>query len=106
MVLHFFKLIFCLWVSIVSVSIHATERMTDIFDSLPKIEQYAQYIAEYPHPDNTDWENPNFSTYYEDLNSNKFYKTLKQSSGTKPLWSLKGFKSLLEQVTTMRRYNG
>ena len=107
MIFRFLKIIVCLVLSgQLNFSIYATERVTDIFNSLTKIEQYAKLIPEYPLPDNSDWENPDFSTYHEQLISHKFYKTLKQAGGIKSLWSVKGFKALLEQMVNMREYFG
>lgn len=107
MVFPVLKFLICLWLScLTGCSIFATERVTDVFDSLTKIEQYAKFITEYPNPDNSDWENPDFSTYYAHLLSHKFYKTLKLSGNVKQLWTAKGFKSLLEKMVAMREYFG
>ena len=107
MVSQFFKLLRYLWAPcLISFSINATGPLTDVFDSLSKIEQYAKLVDEYPNPDNNDWENPDFSTHYSHLLSGKFYKTLKLSGGFKSLWTAKGFKSLLEYVTHEREYCG
>lgn len=69
------KMLKVLFLSIACIYIHMSA--DDAFGSLKNIELYAEHLDEYPAPDNNDWENPDFTTYYHSMLSRPMYKLLK-----------------------------
>jgi ABC-type branched-subunit amino acid transport system substrate-binding protein len=85
---------------------YSHDKITGVFDSLTKIEQYASHINEYPKPDNVDWENPDFTTYQEEISPNYVYTLLTVLGLVHPLWSPLYLKQLLTILTNMHEYEG
>jgi ABC-type branched-subunit amino acid transport system substrate-binding protein len=78
----------------------------DVFGSLKNIELYAKHLDEHPNPDNNNWENPDFTTYYRSMLSRSMYKPLKSNGMFKKVWTSNYFKSLLKEVALERQFSG
>ncbi len=98
------KMLKVLFLSIACIYIHVSA--DDVFGSLKNIELYAEHLDEYPAPDNNDWENPDFTTYYHSMLSRPMYKLLKTNGTFKKVWTFNYFKSLLKKVTREREFSG
>ena len=88
------------------VCIYIPVSADDIFGSLKNIESYAECLDEYPAPDNNDWENPDFTSYYHSVLARPMYKLLKNNGTFEKVWTFNYFKSLLKEVTREREFSG
>lgn len=88
------------------VCIYIPVSANDIFGSLKNIELYAERLNEYPAPDNNDWENPDFTSYYHSVLARPMYKLLKSNGTFENVWTYNYFKSLLKEVTRAREFSG
>ncbi len=87
------------------IALHLKERI-DIFPNLQTVEHYAQALLENPKPDNNDWENPDFTTYYKNNKYSKIYIALDYIGLYTTGWSQFGFKKLLDEVIRIREKFG
>jgi hypothetical protein len=78
-----------------------------IFENLTEVERYAAKLDEFPEPDNTDLENPDFDTYLKTMVPNWISRQLEGKVGLRSAgWSASGFKELLEIVLIRRENQG
>lgn len=76
---------------------------TNRFDSLTQMSTYAQTVEEYPTIDNTNWFNPDYTSYYKTQVPTLFNKILiKLHLKKQPEWSIHFFDNILKQVTHER----
>lgn len=74
-----------------------------LFSSLPNFVSYAAHAQEYPEIDNTDWEHPDFSSFYKSQLPSGWSR-LKGFFGLKKnLFDLQEFEQILQQVTAQRK---
>jgi len=73
------------------------------FDRLSQVSAYAQMVKEYPTIDNTNWLNPDYTSYYQS-EVPTFFDTLLMKLHLKkqPAWSLRLFEDLLADVSRNR----
>jgi len=73
------------------------------FKTLQQAQQYAAEHAEYPDADNTDWLNPDYTSYYKKMVPSFFSKFLQKMNLQKgPLWTPKDFEEGLEKVMAIQ----
>lgn len=76
------------------------------FDSLSRFDLYAQNSLEHPEIDNTDWERPDFTSFYTNRKPT-VWSRLKTFFGLqKNIFDLTEFENILQEVTAQRKERG
>lgn len=76
------------------------------FHTLSAARKLAHKMPEFPESDNTDWFNPDYSTFFRSESPTLFQKVLYQLRIKKPFWSPKSFKALLNELSQTRIQEG
>lgn len=78
------------------------------FQTLQDIQQYAQHMPEYPKSDNTNWLQPDFTTFYTEHFSTSLLDRIGLFLGVKkkPMWQASDFQALLLDLIGYREQNG
>ncbi len=93
-------------VGLVIVFLGVSHLYGEYFTSLQEAYDYATEHEEYPEIDNTDWLNPDFSTFLKQERPGFWSRLLMWVKIKRPAWSVLGFKHLIERIVNERELNG
>lgn len=77
-----------------------------LFDTFEQVKQFAESHEEYPPIDNSNWYDPDYTSFYKKMDPSWLRTLIIRLGLSKPLWSEFAFKDLLQKLTEERELNG
>lgn len=79
---------------------------TTLFDTIDQLHKFADSYTEYPFIDNDSWLEPDYSTFFKQMQPGTFSQFLEFLRLKKSLWEASKFQQLMQQTTVARELNG